>query len=156
MHLSAFVVCHGVLLQPFGDDVVAHHDRLVVAHRLAQQVKDVEHLAGVASGKAEQCVGLDHLHLALLQLAVACDGAMQQLVQVGVCQRLQHVDLRSRQQRADDFKRRVFGGGANQRGCACFHGGKQRVLLRLVEAVDFVDEKDWAVLAEHARGVAFA
>ncbi len=57
-------------------------------------------------------------------------------------QRLQHVDGRARQQRADHLERRVLGGRADERDGAPLHVRQEGVLLRLVEAVHFVDEQD--------------
>ena len=48
----------------------------------------------------------------------------------------------ARQQRAVHLERRVLGGGADERDQAALDERQERVLLRLVEAVHFVDEQD--------------
>ena len=57
-------------------------------------------------------------------------------------ERLQHVDLRSREERRVHFERRVLGRRADEDDVARFDAREERVLLRLVEAVDLVDEED--------------
>jgi hypothetical protein len=56
----------------------------------------------------------------------------------------QHEDFRARQQRGVDFKRRVLRRRADEDDVARFDAREKGVLLRLVEAVDFVDEDDRA------------
>ena len=60
---------------------------------------------------------------------------------------LQHEDLRARQQRRVDLERRVLGGRADQHDVAGLDARQEGVLLRLVEAVDLVDEDDGAAAA---------
>ena len=57
-------------------------------------------------------------------------------------QRLQHVDAAAREQRRDDFERRILGGRANQADRSPLHIGQKRILLRFVEAVNLVDEEN--------------
>ena len=57
-------------------------------------------------------------------------------------ERLELVHLRARQQRGVDLEVRVLGRRADQRDHALLDAGQQGVLLRLVEAVDLVEEED--------------
>ena len=57
-------------------------------------------------------------------------------------ERLEDVDLRAREQRGVDLERRVLGGRADEHDRAALDVRQERVLLRLVEAVDLVDEQD--------------
>ncbi len=57
---------------------------------------------------------------------------------------MQDEDLRARQQCRVHLERRVLRGGADQYDVAGLHARKKRVLLRLVEAIDFIDENDGA------------
>ena len=57
---------------------------------------------------------------------------------------MEHKDLRPGEKRGVDFKRRVLRRCTNQDDIAAFDPGEERVLLRLVEAVDLVDEHDRA------------
>ena len=68
-------------------------------------------------------------------------------------ERLQHVDPAARQQGGVHLEGRVLRRRADQRDGALFHVGQEGVLLRLVEAVDLVDEQDRAAAAEHALGL---
>ena len=70
--------------------------------------------------------------------------ASQDLLDGLARQRLQHEHLRAREQRRVDFERGVLRGGADQHDVARFHAREERILLRLVEAVDLVDEDDRA------------
>ncbi len=57
-------------------------------------------------------------------------------------QAAQHEHLRSRQQRRVDLERRVLGRRADEHDVAGLDARQERVLLRLVEAVNLVDEDD--------------
>src|SRR5689334_2698585 len=75
--------------------------------------------------------------------------ALEQRGQVLLGQRRELEHACPRQQRRVDRKGWIFGGGPDQRDRAVFHVRQQRVLLRLVEAVDLVDEQQRR-LAVHA------
>ena len=55
-----------------------------------------------------------------------------------------HVDAAAREQRRDDFERRILGGCADQANGAALDVGQKGVLLGLVEAVNLIDEEDGA------------
>src|SRR5690606_14905756 len=57
-------------------------------------------------------------------------------------------DAAAADQRLVDFKIGVLGGRADKDDGAVFHPGQQRVLLRLVKAVDFVHKEDGALPVE--------
>ncbi len=102
-------------------------------------LQQVQKLPGVAVG-----VGGQEFIDALAQLQAGQFGqrALHQLAELVGRQRFQDVDLGARQQRADDFERGVFRGGADEGEQPRFNVGQKRVLLRLVEAVDFVHEQN--------------
>ena len=83
------------------------------------------------------------MHLAEAALGVA-ERAAQKHDNLLFGQRLQHVDAAAREQRGVDFERRIFGGGADQANAAFLDVRQEGVLLRFVEAVNFVDEDDGA------------
>src|SRR5262249_22236979 len=56
---------------------------------------------------------------------------------------------RAREQRGIYFERWVFGGGADQGDSTVLDGVQERVLLRLVEAMYFVDEEYGAFAVTH-------
>ena len=66
-------------------------------------------------------------------------------------QRFKHVDTATREQRGDDFEGRILGRRADQPDGAALHVGQKRILLRLVEAVNLVDEENGARM--HLRGL---
>ena len=76
------------------------------------------------------------------ELGRAARDHLQQLVLV---ERLERVDLRAREQRRVHLEVRVLGRRADQRDEPLLDRGQQRVLLRLVEAVDLVEEEDRAL-----------
>ena len=70
-------------------------------------------------------------------------------------ERLEDVDLRPRQQRRVDLERRVLGRRADQDDVAGLDARQEGVLLRLVEAVDLVDEEDGAAAEPAPRFLRF-
>ena len=68
-------------------------------------------------------------------------GAVEQRQYLIGRERRKHVDLGAGEQRRDDFERRVFRGGADQHHVAALDVGQKGVLLRFVEAMNFVNEK---------------
>ena len=70
--------------------------------------------------------------------------AAQQRDHVLVAERLELVDPRAREQRRVHLEVRVLGRGAHEPDEALLDRRQQRVLLRLVEAVDLVEEEDRA------------
>ncbi len=148
MHLAALVVAGQRALGH-----LLHHgigevdDALFVGRRaLHHNFEQVEQLAGVAAAQGQQGVVFGQLHLFLAEHRVFGQRLLHQPAQGVGAQWLQHIHLAAREQRGDDLKRGVFGGGPNQRHGPVFHRAQQRVLLRLAEAVNFVDEQHRAAL----------
>lgn len=110
---------------------------------------------GVAAGDAQE-VGLGVLRQGHgpAQSALAGEGPCHQPPQVLVGERLQGEEQRAGEERGDDREVGVLGGGGDERHPAVLHGGQQRVLLGLGEAVDLVEEEDGllAVAADGAPG----
>ena len=67
-----------------------------------------------------------------------------------------HEHLRAREQRGVDLERRILGRGADQHDVAGLDARQKRVLLRLVEAVDLVDEDDRAASGRAADALGLA
>ena len=78
---------------------------------------------------------------------------VKQLQEVVAVQRIEHIDLCAREQGAYHLKRRILGRRTDECHRAALHGAQQRVLLRLVEAVNLVDEQDGTARGEHAACV---
>src|SRR6202035_4708194 len=87
------------------------------------------------------------LNLRLPALAVF-ERAPQQHEHVLLGELRQLVQPRARQEGAGDLERRGLGRRAHQRYESVLDGREQRVLLRLVEAVDLVEEEDRLALSE--------
>ncbi len=66
----------------------------------------------------------------------------QQLHQILRCQRLQHKHLAPGKQSGVDLKRRIFRCRADQDDAALLYKGKESILLSLIKAMDFIDEKN--------------
>ena len=147
VHLPFLVVGHGVLLQALGDAGIVDNDG-ALGGGIGEQVDDVEQFARVATGKAQQGVGFAHFKFALTQHHVVVEGVVEQLEQVGLAERFEHVDLTTGEQRANHFERGVLGRGADQGDIARLDGRQQRILLRLGKTMDFVDEKNGRHCAE--------
>src|SRR5581483_1975752 len=85
-------------------------------------------------------VGID-LHVAESALGIG-QRALQKFEEVILGERAQLENLRARDQRGIDEEKGIVRGGADQTNHAALHVRQEDVLLRLVEAVDFVDEKN--------------
>src|SRR5271157_2882566 len=59
-------------------------------------------------------------------------------------QLLEHIDAAAREQRSIDFEGGILGGRADEPNATLFDVWQEGVLLRLVEAMNFVDEDDGA------------
>ena len=80
-----------------------------------------------------------------------CLGAGEQLFDRAGVERLEHQDAGARQQRRNQFKRRILGGRADQHDGAVLHHRQEGILLGAVEAVNFVDEEQRALPGLTAR-----
>ena len=69
-------------------------------------------------------------------------GAFEELFQRGAVERPEHQHARAREQRRDQLERGVLGCGADEHDGAVLDHGQEGILLRAVEAVDFVDEEE--------------
>src|SRR5688572_30383706 len=85
-------------------------------------------------------VGVD-LHVAEAAFGIA-KRAIQQFVKVILGEGAQFENLRARYERRVDEKKRIVGGGANEANDAALDIGQEDVLLRFVEAMNFVDEQN--------------
>ena len=70
--------------------------------------------------------------------------AIEKSDQFGHSQSPQDIGARAAEQSAHHLKRRIFGGGTDERDVAALDVWQKSILLSLVEAVDFVDEDDRA------------
>src|SRR5207237_5002176 len=71
--------------------------------------------------------------------------ALEEDLQIRLFQRPQREYPAAREERGDHLEAGVLGGGADQRHRPALNVREQRVLLRLVEAVDLVDEEQRAL-----------
>ena len=89
--------------------------------------------------------------VAELRVQVGRAALHERVRSAGVCGRNSNSAHRDSSARVD-LEVRVLGGGADQRDQARLHHGQQRVLLRLVEAVDLVEEQDRAAAVRRRAG----
>ncbi len=161
MFFAGFVVEQNALLQRVADDVVGDLARsfsggcpisrvLCEKWGFRQPRRDFQNVvgaarvaAGVAGDLLQHVVGGRQIHFAETALVVG-ESPPQQQDDLLFSQRLQHIDAAARQQRRVDLERRILGGRADQPNVAFFHVRQKGILLRLVEAVNFVDEDDGA------------
>ncbi len=87
---------------------------------------------------------LPQAQMALAQPLVLAQRSLQQLLHRGFIETLEHIHPRPREQGIVEFKRGVFSGGTNKNQRAVFHIGQECILLRLVEAMHFIDKQDGA------------
>src|SRR5260370_42228386 len=93
------------------------------------------------------------MHWAETALGIG-EGATQKNDNLILGQWLQHIDAATREQRGVDFEGRILCGCADQANAAFLDVREEGILLRFVEAVNFVDEDDGtrAILAGPVRG----
>ena len=150
MHFAVLVVGQRIFLQAFHHGGIIDNDWIVVFFGLAHQVDNIQHLACISTGKTIQTFAFFYAYVSLFQFFVFFDGAFYEFIQIGFFERFERINLATREQGRDDFERWVLGGGANQDKSAVFHSRQQRILLRLVEAMDFVDEQHRRLAVEKA------
>ena len=148
VHLAVLVVGQRILLQTRQNQLVGNDD--IARLRLNNQLQDVQQLTRIAATESQQGVSLAQLDMTLLENHVGLDGTLQQLQQIVLLQRLQHIQLTARQQRTNHLERRILGRCTYQRHDAPFYSPEQRVLLRLRETVNLVDKQDGRCLVEEA------
>ena len=149
MLVGALVVAERALAGRVVDVTLLERDALGLSG-LPGQLDGAQRRAGVAAGAAG-----DHLDEVGRNLgADRRRSTPDDLAQILVGERLQLDDLAAGEERRVDLEVRVLGRRADQRHEPFLDGGQQRVLLRLVEAVDLVEEEDrpLAVAAEAVTG----
>ena len=152
------VVAHAPLLCENFD--VGNADFAVSAHCKGDCLEGVEGAAQVAVanvGNAFEGVGVGcYGHLAESARFVG-QSAVEHLHDIVGRKRLEFEKMAARQKRRVDVKTGVLGRRADEPYVAVLDVWQKKVLLRLVEAVDFVDEKNRAlaaVVARHRQNVA--
>ena len=95
-----------------------------------------------------QSIGIEGWRNTGESTAVVGQGAVDDVRNLVRFQRVQGEDPTAGEQRRVDFKRRVFGGRADESDGSVFHVGQNHILLGLVEAVDFIHEKDGLPLVQ--------
>ena len=115
--------------------------RLAVQH---SHLQCGQRCPGISVGKAGD--QRQHAVFYLDRLFSEAPGIVQRALQQGqhilFGESLQHEHLAAGQKRPVHLERRVFGRCADQDDGALFHERQESVLLRLIEAVDLVDEQD--------------
>jgi hypothetical protein len=105
---------------------------------LGRELEDVQCVSGIAAGPPRDQLD-DPVRGFGAELVRAAPHDQRQLP---LGQRLQFVDLRAREEGRVDLEVRVLGRRADQRQRPLLDRRQERVLLRLVEAVDLVEEED--------------
>jgi hypothetical protein len=155
--VAFFVVEHGPALDGLlGDGQVdADHAVRIRLSRLHSELERVQHAARVAVRHVDQVrqriIGELHVELAVPALRVR-QRLPRDREQVGLGQRLELEDAAAADEGLVDLEVGVLGGRADEDNGAVLDPRQQRVLLRLVEAVDLVHEEDGA-LAELAAAL---
>lgn len=85
-------------------------------------------------------------------MAGVLQGPAEELDDLRGSEGFEDINFCAREKRGDDFKGRIFCGGADEENVAGFDVRQEGVLLGFVEAVDFVDEDDGA---DAGAGAAF-
>ncbi len=155
VRLAGAVVQVGAVLERLFDELAGHLlDAVFVGpRRRRRQLEGVEGDARVAAGAAGQRLDrfvVERQLLAAKPALLVGQRPADYRLDLLRRQEVQRVDAGARQQRPDDLERRVLRRGADERDRAVFDVRQDDVLLRLVKAVDLVDEKDCALSVEIA------
>ena len=149
--LAVLVVHQRLAADALGEDLVG--DRPDAVHR--PRVRDgrlerAERLAGVAVGVDREPAqdGLRHDERLPAVAALVRERAAQQLHDLLLAEAVEDEDLAAGEQRGVDLEGGVLRRGADEDDAALLDERQEGVLLRLVEAVDLVDEED----GPHAEG----
>ena len=141
MHLSILVVDSDAVVQALGYLFVVYDNLFGSCLGIHHKLKDVEKLSSVPAGLAEQSISFFYIYLTLLQHLIFLQCTVQKKLQVIDFQALQHIHLAAGQEGSNNLEGRVLGSCTYQHNRACFNSSKQRVLLCLVETMDFVYEE---------------
>src|SRR5262249_5401879 len=150
-----------------GDDVVVLLTRLVVAQRASlrgfleqrqiecpraararhvrRDLERPERDPGIALRVLDEKrpgVGVEHEASAAEPALRIGERAVDERADLVGGERLENEDASARQERGDDLERGVLGRGADEDDRAALDVWQERVLLRLVEAMDLVDEEE--------------
>ena len=109
---------------------------------LFQHIQEAARIAVGGLAQQGQCFGFERQILIFGQLL----RFLIQPVQAAFAQRFEYIYLRARKQGGVHLKRRVFCGRADKRNQPAFHMRQEGVLLCFVEAVDFIDKQNGALL----------
>ena len=147
--LALLVVGDHAALQRVGDQRAVDVARAVRVGRGRSRgvLERVERDARVAVGQPDQRFERFIVDLDLLRAEAAFrvgERAAHEARDLFVVEGVQHEDARAREQRRVDFERRVLRRRADQRDRAVLHVRQDGVLLRFVEAMNFVDEQHGA------------
>ncbi len=116
----------------------------------ARHLERGEHLSAVTAGPVDE----QRRSVVVGGRSFGFEPAAHQGLDGGTVERFEPEQRRTAPQRRVDLEERVLGGGPDQRERAVLDGGQQRILLRLGEAVDLVEEQDrsLATLTESLAG----
>ena len=153
MLFAVLVVEGDVLLQAVDDRLVVDHDlRRIVREGGDHDFQHVEQPARIAAAETEDRFLFLEGDIPGFQVVILLYSTLQKRVQVAYFQLFKHIYLTAGEEGSDHLERGVFRGGADQRDDAAFHRTEQRILLRFIETVDFVDKEDRGVDGEHPAG----
>ena len=145
--ITMLVVEHGPLLDGFLRDRQADADVAVGigVRAFHRQLERIQQAAGIAVGHIDEMLrgfGFDHHGPCAVAAFHIAQSPLQQLVQILRLQRQQPEQPGTADQGLVDFEVGILRGGPDQGDGAVLHPGEQCILLRTVEAMDFIDEQD--------------
>ena len=145
--LALLVVEQHAPLQRLGRNLLRDAPVRLLARECRRHIQRIERVARVAAG-----IGRDRGQRVVIRAATpdaprpraSSPSARAATHDLRLAERLKRVDAAAREQRGVQLERRVLRGRADQPDRAALHIGQKRVLLRLVEAMDLIDEEDRA------------
>ena len=156
VHLPVLVIHGHVFLDTLRNRLIINNNRFFSSEGVHDDFQDVQQFPAVAAAEAHQSLRLLQPDILRLQEDIFAERTVQQDLQILPVQGFQDKNLAAGEQGRNDLEGRILRRRTDQDDGARFHGPEQGILLRLVEAVDFVDEQDRsAPLAEQTRPPGF-
>ena len=142
MHLSSFIVRRRIFLQALHHLFICYFNLFISFFSSYYELQDIQQLPCIATGITQHgvCLGQHDIHI--LQYDIFRNRLIQQSQQISFLQRLQNIYLAAWKQWTDDLERGVLRRGSDQGYHTCLYCIEQGILLRLAEAMYFVNKQD--------------
>ena len=99
----------------------------------------------------EEGIGFNYLYVLMSQDFIILECTVKKKLQILLFKGFQDKDLTTRKKGSDDLERRIFSSSSDQHDSTVFHSTQKGILLRFVESVDLVNEKNRGLAGREYR-----